>query len=189
MEFDEIQKIWDSQTHEPLWSINETALHKRILVKKEKVSHIANFSELLLLVVNIGAGSLTLGLNYFKPPTNLSLYLMSAWMLGTALYVLVSRIRRLKSSDTFDRSLLGELKQAMSMATYQVRLSQLMRWNIVPIGFLSLLGFWESGQSIWLSLGLLIFFGMTYFAGGWEHRIYQAKKRELEALLTKLEQK
>ncbi|GAB4035710.1 hypothetical protein [Spirosoma jeollabukense] len=188
MEFDELQKIWDSQTHESRWVINETALHKRILVKKEKVSHIANFSELLLVAVNMGAGSLVLGLNYFNPPTNLSLYLMSAWMLGTALYVLVSRIRRLKSGDTFDRSLLGELNHAISMATYQVRLSQLMRWNIVPIGLLSLLGFWESGKSVWLSLCLLIFFGITYFASGWEHRLYSVKKRELEALKVKLEQ-
>ncbi|CAN5611820.1 hypothetical protein BH09BAC4_BH09BAC4_20140 [soil metagenome] len=188
MEFDELQKIWDSQTHEPRWTINETALHKRILVKKEKVSYIANFSELLLLVVNSSAGGLVLGLNYFNPPTNLSLYLMSAWMLGTALYVLMSRIRRLKSGDTFDRSLLGELNHAVSMATYQVRLSQLMRWNIVPIGLLSLLGFWASGKPVWLSLGLLIFFGMTYFASGWEHRLYSAKKRELEALKLKLEQ-
>ena len=188
MEFNEMQKIWDSQTHEPLWVINETALHKRILVKKEKVSHIANFSELLLLVVNIGGGSLVLGLNYFKPPTSLSLYLMSVWMFITALYVLVSRISRLKSGDTFDRSLLGELHHAISMASYQVRLSQLMRWNIVPIGALCLLSFRESGQSIWLTLGLLTFLVITYYAGGWEHRIYKAKKRELEALKIKLEQ-
>jgi hypothetical protein len=188
MEFDELQKIWDSQTHEPLWVINENALHNRIQAKKAKISHIANFSELLLLAVNIGGGSFVLGLNLMKPPTNVSLFLMSAWMFCTALYVLVSRIRRIKGGKTFDRSLLGELHHAILMATYQVRLSQLMRWNLVPIGAICLLGFWESKQSIWLALGLLTFLAITYYAGGWEHHIYEAKKRELEALKIKLEQ-
>lgn len=187
MEFDELQKIWNSQTREPLWVINESALHKRILAKKNQARHITTISEWLLLFVNTGAGSLILGVNFFKRPENLSLYLMAAWMFLTALYVLISRIRRLKGSNEFDRSMLGELKYAISMATYQVRLSQLMRWNVLPIGALSLLGIFEGGKSVWLALGILTFFVLTYFASGWEHRVYITKKRELEALQKKLE--
>jgi hypothetical protein len=188
MEFDELQKIWDSQTQEPLWVINENAMHKRILTKKAQASHIANFSELLLLAVYVGVSIFIVALNFSKPKPNLVMYLMAAWMLGTALYVVTSRVQRIKSGYTFDRSMLGELNQAISMATYQVRLSRLMRWNIVPIAALSLLGVWEVGQSIWLILGIVVFFTLSYFAGGWEHRIYVGKKRELEALRKKLEQ-
>ncbi|MVM41094.1 hypothetical protein GO730_30930 [Spirosoma sp. HMF3257] len=188
MEFDELQKIWDSQTKEPLWAINENALYNHILAKKKQASHIANFSELLILIVYTGVGSLMIGLNVVKSTAgNLWLYLMAAWMLGTVFYVLTHRIRRLQGGNTFGRSLLGELDYAVLMATYQVRLSQLMRWNIVPVGILSLLGVWKVGQSIWLVLGLVLFFALSYFAGGWEHGIYTAKKRELEALRKKLE--
>ncbi len=186
MEFDELQKIWNSQTNEPLWVINENALQKRILAKKKQASHIANFSELLLIFVNAGAGIFVLGLNLFKRPESLVMYTMAAWMFSTALYIWASRIRRLKNETKFDRSMLGELKHAIEMATYQVRLSGLMRWNIVPIGALSLLGIWEGEKSIWIAVGILLFAALTYFAGGWEHRIYLAKKREMESLQKKL---
>lgn len=186
MEFDELQKIWHSQTNEPLWVINEQALYKRIQQKKKKVSYIANFSELLLLVVYIGSGSFIIGLNYVKPRPNLLLYVMAAWMLGTAVYVLVSRVRRMKNSYIFDRSLLGELNQAVSTATYQVQLSQIVRWNVLPIGILSLWSVLAGGQSVWFAVGILLVFVLSYYGGRWEHRIYVAKKRELEVLQRKL---
>ncbi|GAB4049983.1 hypothetical protein [Spirosoma litoris] len=184
MEFDELQKIWHSQANEPLWVIDEKALYRRVLVKKEKVSHITNFSELLILIVYAGAGSFIVGLNYAK--SNLVLYLMAAWMFVTALYVLISRIRRIKGSHTFDRSMLGELNHAIFIATYQVHFSRLIRWNIIPIGVLSLWGVWRVDQSVWLVVGIVMVFILGYVGGGWEHRIYTAKKRELEALQRKL---
>ena len=187
MEFDELKKIWDSQTHEPLWVINENALHKRIQAKKSQAHHITTISELLLIFVNMGMGGIVLGLTISKGSDNLFMYLMGGWMLATALYVLASRIRRLQGENTFDRSLLGELNHALSMATYQVSLSRLMRWNIVPIGVLSLLGIGEGGKSVWLLVGLLVFFVLIYVASGWEHRFYKGKKRELEALQKKLQ--
>lgn len=188
MEFDELQKIWDSQTKEPLWAINETALHNRISAKKQQASHITNVSELILFVVNLGAAAFMIGLNFIKSDAgNLWLYLMAAWMIGTAVYVLVNRLRRLNGSHTFDRSLLGELRYAVSLATYQVRLSQLMRWNIVPIVLLSMLGVWKGEQSIGIVLAIGLFFILIYFASRWEHGIYTSRKRELEALQNKLE--
>lgn len=188
MEFDELKKIWDSQTKEPLWVINENALHKRIQAKKGQAQHITTISELLLIFVNMGMGGIVLGLTIFKGSHNLFMYLMGGWMLATALYVLASRIRRLQGENTFDRSMLGELNHALSMASYQVGLSGLMRWNILPIGVLCLLSIWEGGKSVWLLVCLLIFFVLVYFASGWEHRIYKGKKRELEGLQKKLQE-
>lgn len=187
MEFEELQQIWDSQNNKPLYAIDEKALHNRILSKKNKARHITNISELLSIMVNIGAGCFILGVNFFKPGGNLFMYFLSAWMLSTALYLLVSRIRRIKGDHRFDRSMRGDLNHAISMATYQVRLSQLMRWNILPIGILILLGVWEGGKSLWIALGIVIFFVLTNYAAGWEHNIYKARKRELEILQNKLE--
>jgi hypothetical protein len=36
---------------------------------------------------------------------------------------------------------------------------------------------------------VLLFFALSYYAGGWEHNIYKRKKRELEVLKKKLEVK
>jgi hypothetical protein len=186
MEFDEMKRMWDAQNNEPLYTINEEALHRRILSKKKQGYHITNTSELLLIVVNSCAGCFIIGLNLFRQKEGILMYILSAWLLSTAAYMLLSRIRRIKSNNQFDRSLRGDLDQAISVATYQVRLSQLGRWNILPIGILSLLAVWNGAKSTWWVVGLGIFFILTIFGAGWEHRIYKARKRELEVLQSKL---
>jgi hypothetical protein len=186
MEFDEMKKIWDSQNNEPLYGINEKALHNRILSKKKKAYHITNLSELLLIIVNAGAGIFVLAVNLSKQSANLYMYLLAAWMFLSALYMLVSRIRRIRGSRQFDRSMLGELAHAISVATYQVRLSQAGRWNILPIGVLCLLSLWEGGKSVWLIAAIVILFVLAAWGGRWEHSIYKARKRELEILQTRL---
>ena len=117
------------------------------------------------------------------------MYLMAAWMFATALYSLVSRIRRIKGDHRFDRSMQGDLHHAISVATYQVRLSQIMRWNILPVGVLTLLGIWEGGKSFWIAGFILIAFVLVHYASAWEHGIYKARKRELEILQKKLKTK
>jgi len=186
MEFDEMKKIWDTQNKEALFVINERALHNRILSKKTNASHFANFSELLLILVNAGAAILILILTTAKPGGNLFLYLMASWMLVTMLYVLMSRIRRQKAENRFDRTMLGDLNHAITTATYQVRLSQLMRWNILPIAIFVLLSIWENWKAGWIVVLILILFSLAHYLSGWEHNIYVARKRELEILYKKL---
>jgi hypothetical protein len=189
MEFDELQQIWDTQNNKPLFAINERALHNRILSKMRKTRHITNASEFLLIIVNLGVGCFILGVNLYKQHSNMFLYGMAAWMFATFLYSLVSRIRRIKSNRRFDRSMHGDLDHAIAVANYQVRLSQVMRWNIVPIGILSLLSIWESGKSFWIAGAILILFILAFYGGLWENNIYKARKRELEILKEKLETK
>lgn len=187
MEFDEIKKIWDAQNNELLYGFNEKALHNRILSKKKQARHIANFSELLSIIAYTGAGCFILTMNVFKQSENIFMYLLAAWMLCSVLYLLVSRFRRIKVDYRFDRSVRGDLNHAISVATYQVRLSQLMRWNILPIGILIVLGVWDGGKSIWMALGIVIFFVLVNYGARWEHNIYKSRKRELEILRDNLD--
>lgn len=186
MEFEELKKIWDIQNNQPLYAINEKAMYNLILSKKKQAHHITNISELLLIFVNIGSGILVFAINFYKQSGNISLYVLSAWMVGSALYTLVRRIQRIKGNQQFDRSISGDLDHAISMASYQVRISQIMRWNILPIAGFTLLGLWEGGKPIWIAVIVLLFFALTYYAGRWEHNIYKRKKRELEILQKKL---
>jgi hypothetical protein len=182
MEFEELQQIWDSQNNKPLYAINEKALHNMILSKKKVASHITNVSELLLVIVNLGAGGLVLGINLFPLSGNIFIFLMAPWMVATSMYVLVNRVRRINGEGRFDRSMHGDLSHAISVATYQERLSQLMRWNILPIAVLILLSFWQGGKSIWMAGLTMLFFVFAYYLGVWEHNIYKSRKRELETL-------
>jgi hypothetical protein len=186
MEFEELQQIWDAQNSQPLYAINEKALYNRILSKKNKAYHVTNISELLLIIVNLGTCVFIFGMNFFQGSDNLFMYILSAWMFVSACYLVVSRITRIMTGQRFNRSMQGELDHALSLATYQVRLSQIGRWNIVPIGVLTLLGVWESGKSIWVAPVLVILFLIAHYAGRWEHGIYKNRKRELEILKSKL---
>lgn len=186
MEFDELQEIWDAQNKQPLYAINEEALHNRIQSKMRQGYHITNFSELLLIVVNLGTGSFILALNLFKQPVNISMYLLAGWMLVTALYSLVSRVRRIRGDHRFDRSLQGDLSHAISLASYQVRLSQIMRWNMLPVGVFTLLGLLEGGKALWIAGLVLVFFVLTWYAARWEHNLYKNRKQALETLQNKL---
>jgi hypothetical protein len=187
MEFDEMKKIWDTQSNEPLYTLSEKALHKRIEAKKNQARHITNFSELLWIIVNLVAGCFIAGVNFFRLRESLFMYCLAAWMLGTAVYMLASRVRRIRATGRFDRSIRGDLSHALSVATYQVRISQVGRWNILPMGILVIIGVWDSGKSVWWLGGLVIFFGLANYFSRWEHGIYEKRKRELETLQTKLE--
>jgi hypothetical protein len=186
MELEDLQRIWDSQNNRPLYVIDDHAMNKQIRMRKDRAHHITNRSELLLIAVNIGAGCLLIGLNFAKPGRNLFIDLTAAWMFGTALYVLANRARRIKGDNRFDRSVRGDLDHALSMATYQVRLSRLMRLNVLPMAALILLGMGEARKSLWLAGAVLGMFALSWFAGGFEHRYYRARQRELESLHKKL---
>lgn len=183
MEFDELQQIWDTQNNNTMFTIDQKEMQQHIFFKKHQARHITNISEILLMVVNTISGIITLAV---VSSQNIALYAMAVWMMGTALYVLISRLRRIRNNHRFDRSVLGQLNYAIDVASYQVRLSHLMRLNILPIGFLSSIAVWEGGKSIWVTIGLVFFFVLTFYAGGWEHGIYKSRKRELEALREKL---
>jgi hypothetical protein len=187
MEFEELQKIWDTQNNQPMYVINEQALHNRIVAKKHHVIHIAGFTEWRLIIANITAGGFILVSN-FKSHHNVFLYGLAIWMFGSALFVLIHRIGRLRDQHRFDRSLSGDLQHALVAASYQVRIARIMRWNVFPIGGLVLLSIWEGGQSIWFSLGVALFFILVFYASGREMGIYKAKKRELEVLQKKLQE-
>ena len=96
MEFDEMKKIWDAQNREPIYGINEAALHRRILAKQRQGYHISHVSELLSIIVYGFTGGFVLFMTNRHVQANIFMYLLAAWMLGSAVYVLVSRFRRMR---------------------------------------------------------------------------------------------
>ncbi|MEO6406935.1 MAG: hypothetical protein ABIY51_15275 [Ferruginibacter sp.] len=186
MEFEEMKKIWNNQENEFYFGINEAALHKRIQVKRKTGLHISNTTELMLIIVNFCTGIFMLSIHSTKPSANTFVYLLSGWMFVIALFVLISRLRRLKRELRFDRSMLGDLEHALAVASYQVRLSQLMQWSVVPAGILIIALMWNAGKSPWITVAVLVFLIVTTFAGRWEHNIYKNRKRQLEILQKKL---
>jgi hypothetical protein len=180
MEFEEMKKVWSKQDNEPLYVINEAALWKSISIKRDKGLHITNVSELLSIVVNLGVGALVLATGMF---------FLAAWMIVVGIYCLVGRIRRRMGEQQFDRTMLGDLDHAVSIANYQVRFSGLMRWNIIPVALLILWSLWGKEDSVELMIGMILFFAITFYATGWEHNFYKRRRTqivELREMLRKL---
>jgi hypothetical protein len=187
MEFEELQQIWDTQNNQPMYTINEKALHKRVLEKKSQAFHITRFSELLLISVHTVVTGV-ISWNNLTGKRSVFMFILAGWMFAGVIYVLIHRFQRIRGQKQFDRTMLGDLQHALSMANSQVRLARIMRWSLLPMAMLILLGFWENGISAWLIVVAAVFFILVFYASGWEYNIYKRKKRELEVLLGKLQQ-
>ena len=107
-------------------------------------------------------------------------------MLATAVFILMGRFRRIKRGKGFDESMRGSLEHAIADATHKVRISQLMRWNIIVIAGIIVMGMLEGSQSIWIIACTVLFFSITYYASGFEHKCYISRKRELVGLYEQL---
>ncbi|HLX91226.1 MAG TPA: hypothetical protein VKR32_06060 [Puia sp.] len=187
MEFDELKKIWDGQNNKPLYVLDEKALHNRIQSKMNKGLRIANISELVLIIVYLGAGSLMISLNGFKSGANIFMYVEAVWMFATVAYVVMGRIRRIKASRRFDRSVDGDLNHAIALATYQLRLSQITIWNLLPMGAIMIFSGLEAGKLLKVSAVILVSFALALYVGRKGIRADKNRKRELQALKEKLE--
>jgi len=186
MEFDEMKKIWDAQNSQPLYEIDEKAL-RNIQLKMNTVLRATSISEWLLILINLGAGIVLLGLHPFKPGVNIFLYLEAAWMFGIVVYLLVCRNRRIKASRRFDRSIHGDLDHSISLASYQMRISQIVRWNFLPLGALMILSGWESGKLVRVGIIILVSFSLAFYVTSKGYQVNKRRKRKLQALKEKLE--
>jgi hypothetical protein len=187
MEFDEMKKIWDAQNNQPLYVIDEKALHNRIHSKMNSVLHFTSISEWSLILINLGTGAILLGYNPFTPGSNIFLSLEAVWMFAIVVYLVVSRIRRIKASRQFDRSIHGDLNHAISLASYQMRISQIIRWNFIPMGAIMIFSGWEAGKLFKVSAIILVSYTVAFYVASKGYSANKRRKRALQALKEKLE--
>lgn len=190
MEFDEIKKIWDAQTNEPLYVIDEKALHNRIHSKMSGELRFANLREWSTILFYLGAVGLMLGFNHisFKPGANIFMFL-AAWMFGTVVYIVVSRIRRIKASRRFDRSIRGDLDYAIWLISYQMRLGLVIAFNFLPIGALSIVSSWGAARGLFMACVAVILVSgiLTFYVERKGYRASKRRKHALQVLKEKLE--
>ncbi len=188
MEFEEMKKIWDTQKQEHIFSLDQSALHNRVLAKQKQGLHIANVSELMLILSNILGAVSILTVVVPREHVNISMTIMSVCMLMVAVYVARGRFQRVNGNTKFNRSLNGDLQFALDVARYQVKLSTLGRWSIFPVAILSVTGLLEAEKSIWIALAVIIFMLILNYLARWESKYYQARLHQLEVLKKKLEE-
>ncbi len=148
MEFEDLQKIWDTQNNKPMYVINEEALHRRILSKKNKASWSSNVTEVGLVIVAMVTSTYI----FFKRFGDGDLFavLPGVALLLTAVYVIVSRFRRKKIEKQFDQTMLGDLDHAISNVDFEVkRAKTFIWWYIIPIAIPVFLNMYLKEASLW----------------------------------------
>ncbi|MEL6671876.1 MAG: hypothetical protein AAFR61_06775 [Bacteroidota bacterium] len=187
MEFEDLQKVWDSQQNKMMYAINEDALFARILKHKRKAQNLAGMAELIIIFANLITFGLLASMEIMKGKGNVFGMVMAAVMLGTAVYMGWRRWKRIKEENRFDRSMLGELEHAIANADYTVRVARSMGLYLVAIAVLSLLSLVADGTNWRMVIGMAVFFVITAFASKWEYRWYVKRRDKLTRLRDKLE--
>ncbi|MEM9858700.1 MAG: hypothetical protein AAF843_15175 [Bacteroidota bacterium] len=188
MEFEELRKIWDTQNNKPMYVIDDTMIHQKVIVKKRKAAFRANLAEFIGIGANLFAASLIASAMLYKGNENLFAFMMMVAMFLTAAVIGISRARRKKNENRFDLSTIGELQHALANATYHVWFNTgllIFAGLIVLLTFASIL---TTEKSLWILPLVVVFFGITGWGARWEHRCFVRKKEELELLMRKLEE-
>ncbi|OEK05400.1 hypothetical protein [Roseivirga misakiensis] len=187
MEFEEMKKIWDAQNGQAMYAIDETALHNRVINKKQKARRTADLTEKIFIAANFIASAMIIVPTIIKNKVSVSGILMAIVMLVSAGYIIHRRNKRLKTQDNFDESILGDLDNAIATADYQVKFSKTSRFYLLSVVVLSMTALLESGTPWWVLALVAVFFFVTYIAARWEHRtFYASQKRDLRAMREKL---
>ena len=176
MEFEEMKKIWDAQNNQPLYVMDEKALYIRIQSKMNSLLHVTSTSELGLIVINLFTGIVLIGRNSFARGPNIFLIIEAAWMFGIVAYLIISRIRRIKASSRFTRSINGDLNHAISLTAYQMRLSQIICWNFLPMGLIMIGSGWEAGKLLKVGALILVSYALAFYVTQQRLSCQQKKK-------------
>ncbi len=176
MDFNDMKKIWDEQNKQSLYAIDEKALHNRVIKKKTKASAIASKSEKYMIGSLIIASLIVWVATVYTGDFELLPLVLSGFMLTMAGLLYSKRSKRLKWQNTFDRSILGDLEEAIANAEYQLRISKLSRNLFFVVAAVTLFDV-LSVEEWWKSLVTLGFFLVVYRLAKWEYKTFYLSQR------------
>lgn len=184
MEFEEMQVIWDSQNSEKLYAINEAALHKQIRKKSQSADRKVNLFEAFLIIVNL-AVAVVLIVDGFGDGGDIQNYIMGAFYGAFGIFGIVRRLRRQnEAKKQFEPTIVGEIDKAIWQVEYLISQSKtLIRYYLLPLIALFIVGDLITGDLTWFSLLFLLLIPFAYFGGKWEvNKWYRPKLHELKGL-------
>lgn len=186
MEFEEMKKIWNQQNNEPMYAINETALHRSIRAKRDRARHLSNINDIGLIIIAILTSVILLltGSNHIYD------YLSAVMLLLIAGYVLIGRRGRKRVERHFDRSMLGDLDHAIANVNYEIKRNKtFIWWFMLPVGVPMFLNLVQGAAPSWKWLIILPVFLLAFGVVQWELRSKLLPRRQrLEALRNTLTQ-
>ncbi|MEM9777720.1 MAG: hypothetical protein AAF902_24295 [Chloroflexota bacterium] len=182
MEFEDMQVIWNEQSSEKLYAIDQSALNKMIGKKAKKSIRQVVFFETVLILVNFGTGGWML-YDAIYDDVNPFVFVLAAAYILYAFYTIYQRFGRKTEETRFDNTVLGEVDKAIFRTKYLIQQGYRMYWwYLVPlmIGF-SIFMILEQ-EYLWV-LFPAVFVPLMYFGIKWEIRkLHQPRRDSLESI-------
>jgi cytochrome c biogenesis factor len=177
MEFEEIQKIWNQQQGETMYTINETELHKTIMHHKDAAGKRINRVEIMLSLINVLLGSFLLVLAVLD--SHLLNFINAGILLITVAYIQYFRWKRKKAENTFDRTMLGELNHALSNADSIIKFNSLMLIGyLLPLALVTISTLVVAGVNWEKCLLITAAFVVSFIILRWEQRAINVPSKE-----------
>lgn len=180
-----MQVIWNSETQEKLYAINEEALYKSIKKKGRSINRSLVFLEWLSILVNLGVG-IFLIIMLYQDGEELVQYITPAAYLAYTGFFIYKRLTRQQQQDIqFEQTMIGEIDKALWQADYLIKQSLgMIVWYLLPIMLVAGIALYlDDANPIWPILLFGVVAPAAYFGGKWEvNKFHAPRKRELEEI-------
>lgn len=178
MNFEDMKKIWDEQHQQHLYVLDEQKLNEVVLNRKLKSKRMVSIIEWLFITVNGSMGAFAVISDVAKGAGNPYVIVLGALMITCALLVYLFRLKRLRTEDRYELSMLGNLDHAIANASHQAALAFWMWVYIVPVAVLLTLGLWYANKPTTWVVGVALFYGIVMILGRWEYRAWHLKRKQ-----------
>lgn len=177
-----MQVIWNEQSSEKLYAIDQIALNKMIGKKSRSVNRQVQFVEWVLILVNLGLGLRSLYDSIWGSAPRFFVFMGIVYLL-VAGYGMYLRLGRKQQEVTFADSLLGEIDKAIYRTDYLIdEGSKLVPYYLAPLMIIISIFFIYSGL-YWSAVVALLLLTTVYFGVKWEMRkIHKPRKESLESI-------
>ena len=215
MELSELKIMWDSQNQEPLYAMNQAALHAIVQRRNQQRDRCLACSFAAEITVGLFCGVLMwagAGLLLFGEPTwlatlpwiKIAAFRWDATALLVAggiwfyysMYMFLAQRRQRKRVEMFDASLRGDLERAHSQTEFQIAMARnIVWWGLIPVWIATalwvvvLLHLKDLPAWSYLLMGFIVIGALIAVIASKQRSItrrFQPRLRELESLQTKL---
>ena len=187
MEFKDMQEIWNNQSNENIYAINEEALQAYVMRKGKSVTRSLNMYEMGMVAVNFIVG-IFLIVDALNGSEQVFRFVVPSLYLAFSLIAVVRSLARRREIVRFEETVVGELDKAIWQINYLIAQTKSMWWwYVLPLLLVTSIFLIINEKILWALPLILIVLPLSLLGSRWEsNRFYLPKKQALESLRDRL---
>lgn len=179
MKLEEMQKIWDSESNQTLYVMNQNAVEHFVKTKANSANKKAAYVENFIIIMNLMVPIILFTIAYLNDKQDFGEYAIGTFMFLTVLLTFNYKRNRINSQKNWGKSIMDAVDQAIHNATYQAKMTKIfLTWYILGVGALSIINLIIEDTNIWLILMIAVIFIIGFVGGKWEQRAWHDKQRD-----------